>query len=120
MKEQMPAARPRDISTKAAARMDTAAARSARLQHRQSLIMSRQRPMCPVVAGCVRAVVPWNEIIGGSCIISLPLEIPGGTRVHLNRMSFETTPAPCVFFGEWAGARGNVNYFAGKISSRGE
>jgi hypothetical protein len=119
MKERMPAARPRDISTKAAAKMDTAAQRSARLQRRQSLIMSRRR--CPVVGGSVSSAVRRIEIIGGSCIISWPLEIPGGARVHLNRMSCETTPAPWVFFGEWAGARGNVNYrFARKISSRCE
>jgi hypothetical protein len=121
MKERMPAVRPRDISTKAAAKMDKAAQRSARLQRRQSLIMSRRRPMCPVVGGCVSSAVLRNEIIGDSCIISWPLEIFGGARVHLNRMSCETTPASCVFFGEWAGARGNVNYrFARKISSRCE
>jgi hypothetical protein len=77
--------------------------------------------MCAVVAACVRAVALWNEIIDGSCIISWPLEIPSGARVHLNRMSSETTPAHRAFFGEWAGAHGNVNYrFARKISSRCE
>jgi len=32
--------------------------------------MSRERLMCPVVAGGIAFVVPKNRIIGGSCVIS--------------------------------------------------